>query len=180
MRIYLPKRLSAVDPTYGPFFFLAGPVRGGGDWQHRFCTLMRGYIPQFTAAIPCRYPEDHPLMQYSIYGQLGTFEHQTFWERHYLDIAAEKGCLVFWLPLESKEHPRGADGPYGRESYGELGEWRAHLMRNPKLRIVIGADPGFPGLKQIKLNMCRATDSHFPIYETLEETVCAALAKAKQ
>lgn len=180
MRIYLPKTLSVVDFDYGPFFFLAGPVRGGGDWQHKFCSMLRGYIPNFTAALPCRYNEDHPLMPHSIHGHMGEFDHQTFWERHYLEIAAEKGCLVFWLPEESRVHPRGADGPYGRDSYGEIGEWRGRLMHDSSLRIVMGAEPGFPGLKQIRLNQCRATDSQFPIYGTIEETVCAALAKAKQ
>ncbi|HXK38394.1 MAG TPA: hypothetical protein VJ579_04995 [Candidatus Paceibacterota bacterium] len=178
MRIYLPKRVSPVDFSYGPFFFLAGPVRGGDDWQQKFCTILRGYIPHFTAALPCRYPEDHPLLPHSIYGHMGEFEHQQYWERHYIEIAAEKGCLVFWLPEESKERPRGNGEPYALETYGEIAEWRGHLMHNPKLRIVIGAEAGFPGLKQITRNYCRGTNSNFPIYGTMEETVCAALLKA--
>lgn len=180
MRIYLPKTLSAVDLDYGPFFFLAGPVRGGGDWQHKFCNLLRGYIPNFTAALPCRYPEDHPLMPFSIHGHMGLFDHQTLWERHYLEIAAEKGCIVFWLPEESKTDPRNDGDPYGRDSYGEIGEWRGRLMHDHTLRIVIGAELGFPGLKQIRLNQCAATDTQFPIYGTIEETVCAALLKTKR
>jgi hypothetical protein len=180
MRILLPKTLGAIDFNYGPFFFLAGPVRGGGDWQHEFCKLLRGYVPDFTAALPCRYPADHPLMPHALHGQQGEFAHQQYWERHHIGMAAENGSLVFWLPEESKEHPRDNGEPYALETYGEIAEWRGHLMHNPKLRIVIGAEPGFPGLKQITRNYCRALDMHFPIYGTMEETVSAALAKAKR
>lgn len=179
MRILLPKTKSAVDFDYGPFFFLAGPVRGGDDWQQKFCNILRCYIPQFTAALPCRYGEDHPLMPHSIHGHMGEFVHQQYWERHYIEIAAEKGCLVFWLPEESKAHPRDNGEPYALETYGEIAEWRGHLMHDPTLRIVIGAEAGFPGLKQIRRNYCHALDTHFPIFGTMEETVCAALAKAK-
>lgn len=36
-KIYLPKQIVPLKPTVeSPLFFLAGPIRGGGDWQvHR-------------------------------------------------------------------------------------------------------------------------------------------------
>lgn len=177
MRILLPKLAVDVDFKYGPFFFLAGPVRGGGDWQHKFCQIMQGYIPHFTAALPCRYPSDHPLMQQRDWNHHGEYERQLLWERHYLKIAAQRGCLVFWLAKESASEPRGNGEPYAMETMGEIGEWRGRLLDHPGLRIVVGGEEGFPGLTQIHRNFCYALDAHFPLYGTIEETANAALAK---
>ena len=104
-------------------------------------------------------------------------DRQLTWERHSLDIAAEKGCLIFWLPSESKVNPRTGSDPYAMNTRGELGEWRGRLEHDPKLRVVVGAEPEFPGLSQIQRNFSFATKSDFPIYGTLAETVEAALKK---
>ena len=177
MRIFLPKALVNIEPTYGPLFFLAGPVRGGGDWQKACCSKISDYIQNFCAALPCRYPPAHPLWDFTVSQSVSNFDHQLTWERHYLDLAGTGGCIIFWLPCESKENPRTGDEPYAMDTRGELGEWRGRLMSDPKLRVVIGAEPDFPGLSQIERNFSLATRSRFPIYGTLKETVEAALKK---
>lgn len=178
MRIVLPKTLCKIDPLYGPFFFLAGPIRGGGNWQLRCCDKIRQRIPDFYAASPCRYKDDHPLMKFR-YGEYDNrFDRQLTWERHYLDIAANIGCILFWLPMESKDEPRTGEGPYAMDTRGELGEWRGRLMNEPHLKVVIGAEAGFPGLSQIQRNFNFATKTDFPIYGSLSETISAAIEKA--
>lgn len=174
MKIVLPKTLCKI-PNQSKFFFLAGPVRGGGDWQKRCCDVIEKLCPNSHAILPCRYEKDHPLMSYRVEGSEDFFDRQLTWERHYLEISAHRGCLIFWLPCESKTLPRTGSDPYAMDTRGELGEWRGRLMSNRKLRIVIGAEPEFPGLSQIQRNFDIATSSDFPIYETLEETVTAAV-----
>lgn len=178
MRILLPKRMSQVDLKYGPFFFFAGPVRGGGDWQHKLVMEILKNLPQFTAALPCRYADDHPLMKFREDGEDDKFPHQLDWERRYLEIAARSGCIIFWLGKESKESPRTDGNPYALETYGELGEWRGRLMTNPNLRIVIGADPDFPGLDSIRRNYELATGKDFRICTSMSEVAEAAAWKA--
>jgi hypothetical protein len=179
MRIILPNILTEVDWQYGPLFFLAGPVQGGDDWQAKCCDEIVKRLPKFYAAIPCRYPSYHRLRVFTVDGEKNQFDRQTHWERFHLKIAALTGCLIFWLPCESKTNPRQGNGPYARDTYGELGEWRGHLMHDPALRIVVGAEQDFPGLDKIKYDFCAATSSNFPIYGTLEETVAAAVRKTQ-
>ncbi len=108
------------------------------------------------------------------------FDRQLPWERHYLGHAAtraRKGCLIFWLPKESTENPR-PDGYYGRDTMGELGEWRGRLMAHPIQRVVIGGQKEFPGFDIICRNFKHALGEHFMIHQTLEATVEAAIKKA--
>ena len=181
MRIILPKTFCEIDPCYGPLFFLAGPIRGGDDWQAECCKEIREYIPNFYAAVPSHYKEDHPLMPYRIVGDDKYFPRQLNWERHYLELAANTGCIIFWLPCESKINPRGGTEPYAMDTRGELGEWRARLMFDPKrLGVVVGAEMLFPGRDQIKRNFDLATKSDFHMWSTLENTVGAAVHKVRE
>lgn len=177
MKIVLPKTRCNLDLTYGPLFFLAGPVRGGDDWQTKCCEEIGKHLPRFYAAIPCMYPETHPLIPFRVTGKDHDFDRQLTWERHYLDIAATTGCIIFWLPCESKVNPKTGEYPYAMDTRGELGEWRGRLMFDSKLRVVIGAEPNFLGLSQIQRNFCLATKSDFLIYTTLAETVTAAISE---
>ncbi len=179
MRIILPKTLVEIDPNYGPLFFLAGPVRGGDDWQTKCCDEIWKHLDTFYAALPCRYQEDHPTTPFRIAGKEGCFDRQLPWERHYLELAATSGCVIFWLPSESKVNPREGTDPYAMDTRGELGEWRGRMMFDSKLRVVIGAENDFPGLSQIQRNFNQALMMDFPIYPTLAETVAAALVKVQ-
>jgi len=178
MRIIIPKMLCGIDFTYGPFFFLAGPVAGGGDWQRKCCEMLKSKIANFYAAIPCRYDNGHPLSAYKAAGIENYFDKQLTWERHYMAKAANTGCLLFWLPSESKTEPRTDRNPYAMDTRGEIGEWRARLAQEPALQIAIGAEANFPGLSQIQRNFNLALGYKFPIYKTLEETASVAIQRA--
>lgn len=195
----MEQRLHLVLPktnieTFGkPAFFLAGPIKGGDDWQKRAIKLLYERQSKSFIFCPCRYGPDHELFNDSVaqwmpQGSSGhhrsqIHESQTLWERQYLETASKDGCIIFWLPEESKVNPRNDGSPYARDTYGELGEWRVRsageqnwLVSRPK--VVIGAEPGFPGLKQIKTNF-QAMIPGFVIHESLEATIDAAIKVAR-
>lgn len=179
MRTILPKELCDIDPNYGPLFFLAGPIKGGDNWQVRCAENIQRLVPKVYVAVPCR-PDAVPSLLAMHASTKGTrFDRQLDWERHHLALAAKTGCIVFWLPEESKMHPRNDGDPYARDTYGELAEWRGQMMFRDDLRVVVGAEPGFPGLDVIHRNFKQAIRRDFPIHGTLEETVQAAVAKAR-
>jgi len=183
MKVILPKTLCRLEDIIFPLFFLAGPVKGGDDWQYTCCKAIARHFDTFTAVIPIPYKNDHPLVASRIPGKEDHFVRQLSWEREYLNLAygesepTKKGCVIFWLPEESKINPR-KHGPYARDTYGELGEARGRLMTNPKLRVVIGAEDHFPGLSVIQGNFNQALNRNFNIHWSLRKTVEAAVQVA--
>ncbi len=181
MQLILPKQFIEDGSASYPTFFLAGPIKGGGDWQHAACLELLEEVQDadFQVVVPCRWKPEHPLYQHRCDGLDETrFSRQTTWERQCLEIAAKSvfgGCVIFWLPCESPNSPRTDGHPYARDSYGELGEWRGRMMHEPDLRVVVGAEKDFPGLDVIHHNFERALNREFPIYETLEETIARAV-----
>lgn len=182
MRLLLPKTFVDTRYTKDPVFFLAGPIKGGDDWQANATTLLATQVPDCIIVNPCRYTESHPLYQYRMDAiENDDFPNQTLWERYFLDLAGRRssnGCILFWLPCESKTNPRNDGSPYARDTYGELGEWRGRAIGNPYLNFVVGAEKDFPGLKQICTNFEDALGAHFVLHNSLEETVTAAVEKA--
>jgi len=186
MKLILPKKYVNVGPdsfyAKTPTFFLAGPVLGAGDWQRRMMSLIDKRMEQSLVVCPCRYDESDVLHKEHAFvsGKSAevVFEHQTNWERYYLEHASRKGCIIFWLGCESKLSPRNDGKPYSCDTLGEIGEWRGHLMHNPNLHVVVGAEHDFPGLSVIKTNFLAALGVNFPIYSNMEATVVAAIQKS--
>jgi len=186
MRLILPKTFIEESEINRPLFFLAGPIRGGGNWQEKFCMAMAKLILEFFVVVPCRWQPGNNLFCHRVNGTEDKFPRQTAWEHHYLDLTAKKskthqGCIVFWLPVESKEQPRDDGQPYARDTYGELGSWRRNLAFDESIRLVVGAEPDFPGLSVIRENfrLDLADNSGFIIYSTMEETVNHAVQWVK-
>lgn len=181
MKIIIPKRWIPDEEIVGPLFFLAGPIRGGGDWQSYMCTQLWGWQRECTVACPCRWEEPHHLGTMFVPPDAEPrFKRQLEWERYYLERAGSgdrQGCIIFWLGCESREFPHLGPEPYAMDTRGELGEWRWR-MKTENARVVIGADPGFFGLSQIQRNFSQALGYDFPIYQTISETVHAAIALA--
>ncbi len=182
MPVILPK--SHVTSWPGPLFFLAGPVRGGGDWQYDAYQLLekkRG--EHVTAAIPMRYPEMHPLCSKQLRSDPAaqTFNRQLAWERHYLTLTGlrskgVKGCLVFWLANESKALPHPGPEPYAMDTRREIGEWYTRLeFLKEDVRLVVGVEDRFHGASQIERCLTEARGSKFPVYRTLHDTIQAAV-----
>ncbi|HSI20225.1 MAG TPA: hypothetical protein VLA04_00740 [Verrucomicrobiae bacterium] len=180
MQLILPKTLVPDGEILRPLFFLAGPIKGGGNWQQTACDLIASKMDPVAIAAPRRWTAEHPMHTHRAPGQEEAFTRQTLWERHYLDRAADWGCVLFWLLNESKSEPRQDGQPYGRDTTGELSAWRIKLLHNPSLKVVVGAEPDFPGLSVLTCNLYEDLGYDFPIYSTLEETVDAAIAMANQ
>jgi hypothetical protein len=184
VKLILPKvRPDLSTHTSKPVYFLAGPILGAEDWQAKAFHFLNDGSGYAFVVNPRRYDEDDPLRLYEMEGEKDTFPHQTAWEGHYLELAgetAEHGCVIFWLSCESKTRPRADGQPYAMDTRGELGEWRWRKKSNPALRMVMGAEQDFPGLRTIRRNTDRVLGPDFPIYTTLEETLAAARTLALQ
>jgi len=62
-----------------------------------------------------------------------------------------------------------------------IGEWRIELKCNPTtVKLVVGGEPGFSGLDVIHRCFKKALKMEFPIYDTLADTVAAAVCKTRQ
>jgi hypothetical protein len=174
MHLISPKTFPNLEPfRKSPLFFLAGPVLGGGDWHLPMTTLLMTAFKELIVANPTWYREAHPLDCYRMDGQRDHFPNALAWERYYLDQAAigwPAGCIIFWLAEESRQEPRKDGSPFAIDTRGELGEWRGQLIHAPHLRVVVGAEPGFPGLRVIKRNFEMAVPG-FRIYDTMQEVV---------
>lgn len=197
INLILPKNF--VDVNFANkqrLYFLAGPIRGAGDWQKKAIKMISDKDKNCYIVCPCRYDETHQLYKYSLAPKLGKknfekFPNQTMWERYYLELASYYGAIVIWLPLESKIEPRQVeDGPYARDTMGEIGRWsirhscglglKLKGKRQKKVNLVIGAQEDFPGLKVIIKNLDADHGKKFKINETLKDTINAAVSLAKK
>ena len=187
MAVILPKTHATSWP--GPLFFLAGPVRGAGDWQAvAYQELKDAMGEKFTAAIPTRYAPDHALRKeaLTVDPEKEPFPRQQAWERHFLKLAGLRsqgveGCIMFWLANESVHSPHPGPVPFAMDTRREIGEWytRLELLGRSEVRVVVGAVPGFHGLSQIERCFNESYGEEFPIYRTLFDTTRAAVMMAK-
>lgn len=186
MKLILSPVRFALKPE-DTLLFTAGPILGGGNWQVHAIELISESAPHAYIACPGMHdmnascsrfclPESRP--EDLLRAGIGVFTNRVQWERYYMRVASEKGCLMFWLPEESRIKPRPPDsGSYARDTLGELGEWRARAELQG-VRVVIGAHPKFPGFSTLQANLREQFGSAFPIHPTLETTVATAVRLA--
>jgi hypothetical protein len=103
------------------------------------------------------------------------FDKRLNWERHYLKIASRQGAILAWLPNETQHD---CEKVYGRDTRGELGEWRGRLVYDSSIKLVLGGEPGFDGIEMIKRNFL-AVSPDMKFYSTLEETCAEAARQAR-
>lgn len=185
MKIILPKTFVDEEKIEYPLFFLAGPNKGGGNWQEKCCLELSKLIPEFFVVVPNQWKLGDKFFQYKFEGKEDKFLSRTAWEHYYLNLAAERsknhdGCIIFWLPMESKISPREDGQPYARDTYGELGAWRRNAAINKHIRVVVGAEPDFPGLEDIQENFDLDFGQKYLIPNSLEETVRLAVQWCKK
>lgn len=197
IKLLLPKKFVPLKLNRGQHvYFLAGPIRGADDWQKEAIKLLFKKDKDCYIVCPCRYDETHELYKYALHlkpeNSLGQdFPNQTLWERYYLELASYYGAIIFWLPLESKINPRRLeDGPYARDTMGEIGRWSIrHAYRiglkqgqkyHSRVNLVIGANADFPGLRVIKKNLDADCGHDFKIFSSLDKTISEAVKIAKK
>jgi hypothetical protein len=181
-RVYNSKSIHKDISLKRPLFFLAGPVRGGGDWQARMAHLIEQEVPDCILAVPCRWTENHQLSSYFTQKEDGAFPRQLNWEQFYLEeagIGNVPGCVLFWLAFESEEDKHPGPEPYSMDTRGEVAEWRMRI-KFQNARVVVGADDRYYGLSQIQRNYNHVLGYEFPIYKTMEETAHAAVLRMKE
>ncbi len=184
MPIYVPKKIVQISPTTdAPLFFLAGPIRGGGDWQSRMVEHILDRNQDAHIACPSRWNDEHRLAHH-FYRPFSQAENrQLAWERHYLRQAgletAVPGCVIFWLECESATHPHPGPEPYAMDTRREIGKFTAY-MESMDVRMVIGGNPSFYGLDVILRELNGATEKQVVFSETMEEIVDQALCVALQ
>jgi hypothetical protein len=169
----------------GPLIYFAGPIRGADDWQQEAFLALGQRLKKFTAVIPCRWKDDHPLRQYFLEGRLDP-GHQLDWEYWWMQEAARwstirMGCLFFWLPRESETSPRPG-GCFARDTRCELGVWIVEKRINPTIQLVVGgqpevseAEPGFDGFDVLERNFKLRLGQEYAFHRTLEATLDAVV-----
>ncbi len=183
MPIYIPKQIVPLTPTTdSPLLFLAGPIRGGGDWQAEMARHALKQEPLVHIACPSRWDGEHPLAQYFHRPFSQAENRQLVWERHYLKKSGLEpnvpGCVIFWLGCESVTNPHPGPEPYAMDTRREVGKFTA-FMEMMDVRMVVGGDRGFYGLDVILFELSEAFGKPFPFYETMEEVAEAAIQVAR-
>jgi hypothetical protein len=183
MLIYLPKKIVTLQPTNdSPLLFLAGPIRGGGDWQAEMVDHIFNQESSVNIACPSRWDGSHRLARYFHQPFSQADNRQLVWERHYLKQAGLKrdvpGCVIFWLCCESVTKPHPGPEPYAMDTRREIGKFTAFAeMMN--VRMVVGGDRGFYGLDVILFELSEAYGKPFPFYETMRDVATNALMIAR-
>lgn len=164
-----------VPDLKAPLIFLAGPIRSAPNWQDEAIEILFSQEPDVIIASPRRGIRDN-IAKHIMSGDEHYFPRQRAWERHYLDIAAKKGAILFWLPGEA-EHD--CQKVYGAMTRLELGEWMTNYRHNNLVRFCVGSDSKFPELRTIQFDLTLdAPDKE--IKKSLEETCAEAVRLAYQ
>lgn len=185
MPIYVPKQIVPLHPTVGsPLFFLAGPIRGGGDWQSHMADHIINQEPSALIACPSRWDGSHRLAKHFHQPFSKAENRQLVWERHYLKQAGVKkgvpGCVIFWLGLENAQSPHLGPEPYAMDTRREIGKFTAYAEM-VGARIVVGGDPCFHGLSVILFELAEAVgEENFPFYNNMTDVVHHAFLIARQ
>ena len=121
-----------------PTVFLAGPITGAENWQEKAVEFLRAFGKDMLVAIPRRKVWPDPTFDYAT---------QTDWETHYLNQAAARGVILFWLTRQTEPSPddprTGFPRIYSQTTRFELAEWKVRKEMNPKINMIVGIEPGF-------------------------------------
>jgi hypothetical protein len=158
-----------------PVIFLAGPIHGAPRWQEAAFRMIAERAPDVLVASPrrMRSPE---LYRYRLTPGVERFHRQRAWERHYMEMAATRGAILFWLPgaLHTTE-----EMVYGATTRYELGLWTARAHADSSLGLEIGSDGEFPTIHTIAYDL----EMELPerkLHATLGQTIDAAVESARR
>jgi len=172
-KVIIPK--TYIKNINKPVIFLAGPVRSAPNWQDVAIQYLFSQNPNLIIVSPRRGIRKK-IAPYIFKGNNTYFSRQREWERHYLDIASKKGCILFWLPEEQKHDCKKV---YGAMTRIEIGQWITNYRYNPSVRFCIGSDNKFPEMHTITYDLTiDAPDKK--IFPFLKKTCLEALKIASQ
>lgn len=180
--IIVPKVIQPVD-TKQALIFLAGPIRGGGDWQRLMAEMLIEQDPYVQIACPARWTAEHTLNRYFVQPFSEAEIRQLHWERHYMELASlsanQRGCVLFWLGLEDCNNPHPGPEPFAMDTRRELGTYTA-FIKLLGARVAVGGSEGFYGLSVFRDELNNAAGGSFPFYTTMETLTAAALKIASK
>ena len=186
MKIILPKVIVPLNEfNESPLFFLAGPIRGGGDWQSEMAQVLESVAPDCLIACPCRWDATHRLAGYFHTPFItDTQNRQLHWERYYMDIAGmdwqKPACIIFWLGLESQTSPHPGPEPYAMDTRREVGKWTGILRTEDCARMAVGGHPDFHGLSAIRDELDDANSGPMPFFTDMKELAERAIKLATE
>lgn len=185
-KIIVPKHFVPVRklPLRQPLFFVAGPVRGGGDWQYQMCVYLDAAAgSNCVAAVPCReWGPKHPLADWQMAGNEHRFSRQLHWEQYYLNAAGydmPQGCVIVYIAKEDKKRPHPGPDPFSMDTRRELGKWMMK-KKYEGTRVVFGADPEACGISVIVEELNVELGRHIPFLLDMQELAEAAMVEAKR
>jgi hypothetical protein len=156
-----------------PVIFLAGPIRSAPEWQEEAIKYLLTNFKNldFNIASPTR--ETKIGGEYLLPGEK-KFLRQRAWERHYLNLAADNGAILFWLPGEATHD---CNKVYGAITRMELGQWMTNYRHDPSKKVCFGTDGKFPEMRTIEYDL-ELDCPDKKIFGTLEETCNEAIRLA--
>ncbi len=177
----------AIIPTKKPVVFSAGPIRNAPVWQNDSMRIAVSRDEDIFFASPLRDGEDGfaaDLIPYlAPFAGDANFPRQRAWEQYYLNQAGlyqedaeTAGCIFFYLeaPLP-RDMWKWPNKSYAQITMYEMGEWVRTKKLIPETRLVIGANPMFPELSTLLFDIEEELGADFPVYQSLEATVNAAI-----
>lgn len=183
MKIICPKYDEDLFETPDvPYFYLVGPVLGGGDWQLDMCHALKERTDECYIVTPTRWTHEHSLSQYFVGTENASYPHQTSWEQKYIEHALQRrrSCLVCFLAAEDVLNRRHDGRPYGIDTFGELNYFRGKMENLPPAErtsfpLVIGGSSGFPHTNTLKKNLSYSYGQPFPFYGSISVTADRAI-----
>jgi len=172
-KLILPKTF--VKDLNEPVIFLASPILSAPNWQDKAIMILFELESNLIIVSPKR-GSSPEIEKYIVSGDTSYFPRQRAWERHYLDVASKKGCILFWLPGEEQHNCQKVFGAMTRV---EIGQWMTHYNLDNKVRFCIGTDGKFPEVNTIEFDLKLDAPDKI-IHKTLEETCLNALKIATQ
>ena len=155
-----------------PLIFLAGPIRSAPNWQDEAIQFIFSHNQDLIIVSPRRGIREK-IESYVVKGNENQFSRQRAWERHYLEIAACSGAILFWLPGEEKHD---CNKVYGAMTRVEIGQWmtRYKFSNDGYVNFVVGSDGKFPEINTIAYDLSLDAPEKI-ICSSLEETCLEAL-----
>jgi hypothetical protein len=165
--VICPKRVTLATQRS---IFLAGPDRFTARWRDTAIEYLSPRVPDDVLIFSPQRAEENSHMRFDDAMALT----QSRWEEDHLDYVRDHaGICLFWLPLRTM-NTNGHN--YGQRTNFELGLASA-FMEMGLIRIVIGAENGYHGIRSTMYTLTRRAPSTTPVtlHTTLKDTCEEAL-----
>lgn len=169
MGLILPR--TKIDLDGKNIIFLAGPIAGTSGWHDEAIAYIGRRAPDLYIACPNERVQE---ATFAMKGEEG-FERNLGWEKHHYKYALKKGCMMFWLPTQSRVIK--SDKRFARDTQKELGFVLGKLDDNLDPRFILGGSEKHDGY-DVTIRDFREYIPETPYYLNLEDTCDAAIRVA--